>query len=739
MPLFYAHTHPLDSNHWQSIQDHLEKTARLAREMGLDAGVAEFAEQAALLHDIGKYSQAFQNRLKGAKIRVDHSTAGAQEIRRLKNRSPQQKYIGEILAYCIAGHHGGLPDYGSEVDTDDEATLKARFKRHVEPYDHYAKEVNTAGLMLPMQLPIQPIPHQIGFSVSFFTRMIYSALVDGDFLETEQFMQGPKPRGGYASIAELCGAFNQFLKGFDRAETEINRQRTSTLRSCVDKAADAPGLFTLTVPTGGGKTFASMAFALNHAAAHGLKRVIYVIPYTSIIEQNAAEFKKCLGSENVLEHHSNFDWREKDSLGGILNADDQTNDTLSKLRLAAENWDIPIVVTTNVQFFESLFSNRSSRCRKLHNIAKSVIIFDEAQMLPREYLKPCLYGVYELVKNYGASAVFCTATQPDLSVFMPEGVRMQELVPNPGELFDFYRRVKVEKVGKLPDADLIEQINVQAQVLCIVNTRKHARGLFEKVIPEGRYHLSTLMCPAHRRAVLLKIRERLKKDLPCRVISTQIMEAGIDVDFPVGYRALAGLDSIIQAAGRINREAKRADGKLFLFEPVSEFVKRTPGYIRQGAEVAQKILRQSIDPIGMQAIQQYYSLLYDLTDPQAFDRQGILDCFDKGDPTQPDFDFKTAADKFKLIEDDTVAVIVLYNEVAEGLIAEMRTSLYPQSFARKLQSYTVNIYQPEFLALQSQGKIDWVNEMFNVLNDKSCYHPETGLMIPMGSGDAVFF
>ena len=280
----------------------------------------------------------------------------------------------------------------------------------------------------------------------------------------------------------------------------INRKRTEILNACRVGASAAPGFFTLTVPTGGGKTLASMAFALNHAHTHGLERIIYIIPFTSIIEQNAGVFREALGelgAENILEHHSNYAWEATGQ-----SADDETNQVKAKLKLAAENWDIPIVVTTNVQFFESLFASQKSQARKVHNIAKSVLVFDEAQMLPRQYLKPCLLAVQELVQNYGCSAVFCTATQPSLPRFFPAQTAFTELAPDPQGLFDFFRRVQVTNLGAVPDAELIQQIHAQQQALCIVNTRRHAKGLYDLLDRDGAFHLSTLMCPAHRKTTL---------------------------------------------------------------------------------------------------------------------------------------------------------------------------------------------------------------------------------------------
>jgi len=575
-----------------------------------------------------------------------------------------------------------------------------------------------------------------GFSLAFFTRMLYSVLVDADFQETEEYMNGKKPRGEHDSIKELSNKFNLFLQRFDNPESDINKKRTETLKACVEKSSEKQGFYTLTVPTGGGKTLASMAFALNHAVAHGLKRIIYVIPFTSIIEQNAAVFKDCLGEENVLEHHSNFDWSRKRD---VESPDDETNNVLDKLKLASENWDIPIVVTTNVQFFESLFANRSSRCRKLHNLAKSVIIFDEVQMLPREYLDPCMLAVKELVQNYGASTVFCTATQPSLGDRLP-GVEFSELAPDPQALFNFYKRVQIKNIGKVPDAELLEMMNAHEQALCIVNTRKHAKGLFDDLAGEGRFHLSTLMCPTHRKETLIKIRELLKSSQPCRVVSTQVMEAGIDVDFPVGYRALAGLDSIIQAAGRVNREGKNTNGDMFVFDPETPFIKKTPIFIKQGASVAESILRDfSDDPMSIQAINAYFKMLNNLQDKNAFDVKRILPYFDNG-TGELDFDFKTAAENFNLIENNTVAVVIPYNDDAKKLLEQARYHPFPFKFARQLQMYTVNIYQNEFEALQSKGVIETYNETYEVLNNMDYYDKQTGIILPADKGgEALFF
>jgi CRISPR-associated endonuclease/helicase Cas3 len=732
---FYAHSNHESQANWQLLKDHLVNTARLAEELGRAAGLGQLASIAGLLHDLGKYSQAFQGRLQGAKRSVDHASAGAREIVRLFPTEPHKTFAG-LLSYCIAGHHGGLPDHGDPSDTASDATLLARRdQKRLEDYSAYQSEIDLASLnFAPRQ--IHPNQKHPWFSISFLTRMIFSILVDADWLETETFLGGgAKRRGEHASIPDLCLRLNQYLRRYDHPKEPINQKRTEILKICLEKAAEPPGFFTLTVPTGGGKTLASMAFALNHAARHRLSRIIYVIPFTSIIEQNAAVFKECLGEEHVLEHHSNFDWKQ----GNENEADDETNAALNKLKLAAENWDIPIVVTTNVQFFESLFANKKSRARKLHNLAQSVIIFDEAQTLPREFLQPCMLAVYELVRNYGASAVFCTATQPDVRQFLP-GVSLVELAPHPQELFNFFRGVQVKLAGKLTDQDVVHRMQSHDQALCIVNTRRHAKGLFDLLeAREGHFHLSTLMCPAHRKRALATIRQRLQAGEICRVVSTQVIEAGVDLDFPVGFRALAGLDSIIQAAGRVNRERRRLSGEVYVFEPETAFIRRTPAFIQQSASAATSILREyRDDPVSVQAIRDYFTLLDTLQDPRrSYDAKQVLACLDKA----TGFEFKTAAERFKLIDDSaTISVIIPYDQAAGEILEKARYSPFPASLARQLQMYSVNLYQREFEALQAKGAIETVQDIYAVLTRMQYYDENTGLsLLAEEGGEAIFF
>ncbi len=738
---YYAHSKGVNKADWQLLHDHLLNVSKKALLLGEEAGVSEFAALAGLLHDVGKYSAEFQKRLEGSPTKVDHSTAGARHVMELAQGSKNKEIIALILAYCIAGHHAGLLDYGNPTNLETDPTLWVRlFRKVIANIESFKGESDLLKLSLPGIIPIRPRSGNPGFSMAFFTRMVYSALVDADFLDTEEFVEGNKTRGTFENIPQLLALLNKGLQQYENSTGAVNQKRAEILQECIKHAYDTPGLFKLTVPTGGGKTLSSMAFALHHAVEHGLRRVIYVIPFTTIIEQNAEEFKKFLGLENVLEHHSNFDWKVDEH--EQPDADDFTNNVLNKLKLASENWDVPIIVTTNVQFFESLFASKPSRCRKLHNIAKSVIILDEAQMLPLKYMQPCMSALEELVVNYGCSTLLCTATQPPLERFITPQCKVKEIIPDPTSLYTFFRRVRVENLGQMNDECLIERLNHTPQVLCIVNTRRHASGLFSKLdIRDENFHLSTLMCPAHRQKVVSKIKERLSLKLACRVISTQVMEAGIDLDFKVGYRALAGLDSIIQAAGRVNREAHESSATLFVFEPDSQFIKKTPAFIAQGAAVTRMILREfsDSDPISVQAAARYYQELYSVQSRSAFDACQIMPVFEK-DISKPEFDFRSVDQQFKLIDNEMIAVIIPWNEDVKSTLELVRNSDTPARFSRKLQRFTVNIYPNEFKALASLGIIEDIGGVYNVLNNMTMYDKKIGLLIPASiGGEAVFF
>lgn len=731
---YYAHSKEGElEEHWQLLIDHLNHTASMAKSFADRFQGGEFAYIIGLMHDLGKYSSEFQQKLKGENIRVDHSTAGAQTAVQVYGKT-----VGKILAYGLAGHHAGLPDYGNSLK---DRFLQARLGKKIKDYSAFQNEIMLpAG---PSNLSLKPNPHANGFTIAFFIRMLFSCLTDADFLDTEIFLSAHSHlRGNYPSITDLNERLERFLREFCKDKTEsIHFKRAEIQQRCIAVSDGPQGMYTLTVPTGGGKTISSLAFALKHAHTHGLERVIYVIPYTSIIEQNARWFKEILGEETVLEHHSNV---QNDLSNPDM--DEELQNEVQRMRLATENWDIPVVVTTNVQFYESLFGNRSSRCRKLHNIAKSVIILDEAQMIPVEYLKPCLYALSELVTNYGVTVVLCTATQPALRKFLPDNITLREMMRDPEELYHAFRRVEIRNRGLMTDEAIAKELAEHPQALCIVNTKQHAAKLYDRLKDkEGVFHLSTLMCPVHRRKQLNVIRERLKHDEKCLVISTQLIEAGVDVDFPVVYRSMTGIDSIVQAAGRCNREGKKERGSVHVFISGEKYG-RARGWLQRTADVGEMIFRQFDDVTSLEAIKCYFDTVFDVEGEQRLDKHNIVRDLEEG-ARRVEFNFEEIAQKFKIIDDNTYAIIIPYAEYenddkrVQSLIREASFSPFPGRSLRALQSYTVSVYEYQYQILQKEGVLNIIDDTLIVLNNMDYYSAETGLLIKddiKASGEAFF-
>lgn len=724
MKVYYAHSaqgqfcNLLPYERWQTLQSHAQNVGNSAANFAQVFSAQDIAYHAGQLHDLGKYSLEFQARLNGGSRSVDHSTAGAKiAVERWGG------VIGKLMAFCIAGHHAGLANGAGEGDNRN--TLKQRlalqFGKDIPELD----SVWLQEIKLPETLPVPLLKadeHHPYFSYAFFNRMLYSCLVDVDYLDTEAFYLNLEnkiaERGGYPDLNALQQHFNQFINAFRRRiaqasqQTEaeqrnatLNRLRSEILDHAVEQAAQPQGLFTLTVPTGGGKTFTSMAFALEHAKRHGMRRVIYVIPFTSIIEQNAAEFRKAfgeLGEQAVLEHHSTFD-------DGKL----QNEATKDKLRLASENWDAPIVMTTAVQFFESLFDDRSSCCRKLHNITGSVIILDEAQMLQLNLLLPIMQAIKELAQNYHCSVVMCTATQPAVQAengFYRGFENVREIAPKPTALFDKLRRTTVQHIGTQTDADLLAKLGEHPQMLVIVNNRRHARSLYDQAKHlDGTFHLTTLMCAKHRSQKLDEIQCRLKNGEPCRIIATSLIEAGVDVDFPLVMRAEAGLDSVAQAAGRCNREGKRPSENSFvwIFAPEDKW-KAPPELAAQAAVMRLTADEFSDDLLSTQAVAAYFAELYQLKGSELDNKKILKMHNDTGQSL--DFPFQTIADQFRMIESYMQPLIILFDVDVESLISSLHHADHIGGLLRKLQPYTVQIPEKALTALYKAGRIEPINE-----------------------------
>ncbi|PAY19701.1 hypothetical protein CKO51_09835 [Rhodopirellula sp. SM50] len=709
--IFYAHSLPgRPPEEWETLEQHMQNVA-IGDEVTPGAGdnasyfsAREMGEMAGWLHDLGKASTAFQDHIKRTKAEpvdsalaeqfpddnaggqtVDHSTAGARVADSMGG-------LGRLLSYAIAGHHAGLPDW----TTKGRGNLRHRLtEKYIDPTD--ARVLACVTQFGRLRSPrIKPSDGSGAFSASMLSRMVFSSLVDADYLWTERFYSDGA--GGRISKQFDPAAFTDKLdKHLRQLRTDgaVNSIRREVLKACRNAAEDRKGFFSLHVPTGGGKTLASMAFALRHAAVHGLRRVVYAIPLTTIIEQTSNEFRKIFGNSEVLEHHSAID------------PEDQLKSTPAQ-RLASENYSAPLIVTTNVQLLESLFAARPSRCRKLHHLAGSVIVFDEVQMLPVGLLHPTLAVLTELVQNYGCSIVLCSATQPAIQFreSFPIGLKaVRPIISDPATLHQQLKRNRVRMAGRLENEELVQRLASHHQVLCIVNTRRHAADLAAD-LPQT-IHLSANLCAAHREQIVAEIRRRLSQGEQCRVVSTTVMEAGVDVDFPVVYRAEAGLDSIAQAAGRCNREGKRSSGDVWVFE-YDRNTYRAIDMVSDGIAMFRQIAdRYQEDLLSPQAIDHYFRLLFwdrGGEDGKGWDHglggMSVMECLDGDDRRrQLAFQFATAAQRYRLIQSTQTPIVVPF-ERGEKLIKsllrmppEKLSASWIRDWDRKSQRFSVGIYE----------------------------------------------
>ncbi|MBX3748037.1 MAG: CRISPR-associated helicase Cas3' [Verrucomicrobiae bacterium] len=740
---YYAHTAQgpdggpdKDRSRWQRLRDHLVNVARIARHFADPLGLADEAELVGLLHDLGKYRDEFQAYLRGERgssVETQHAIYGAAWA-----LEPHQQ-LGTML--CVAGHHAGIHDMADAQAAASKAwvtqavcKLVARLESEVGPLPR------PPGIPAFVESASEPT-----FAAEIYVRMLFSCLVDADRLDTAFWPAGPTPDVPLdAEILLGRVVCERDRKREANLDSPLGLLRNRIFDACLEAGCQTQGFFSLTVPTGGGKTLSGMAFALAHAKACGLRRVIVVIPYLSIIEQNAAEYRRILGDGVVLENHSNASPRP--------DTDEEEKD---RLDLVSENWDAPVIVTTSVQFLESLFASSPSKCRKLHRIARSVVIFDEVQTLPTHLLKPMFSVFRELVRSYGVSFVFSSATQPAFrkSLALPDGFapeELREIAPDPAELFRRLRRVTyhLPRQGEALDwPQLAARIAEQPQALCVVNLTRHAKELWEQVkrlLPDGEcpIHLSSAMCPAHRLALIETIRGRLRGGMPCRVVSTQLIEAGVDVDFPVVWRAMGPLDSVVQVAGRCNREGRHAVGEVHVFRPGDH--KLPPGVYRAASDQAVITMDQLGEPA---AASERLS-----TDPNVF--RGYFDSLyqvvntdhaRRGESTiQQDREqlrFREVSRKAKVIEDSGQPVIIAADnhgrKFAADLIADIRDRQpahrqprFTRDDLRALQRYMVNVHHHRFQQLESMKHLRPLlpNFELHVLAD-GFYHPDLGLLV----------
>lgn len=724
-----AHARQDSSENWHShpLQKHLQKVAQLAKRFAGRYG-SLFAEYAGLLHDLGKFQEAFQKYIRNAsgfekenahledvestKLRkIPHSTAGAKYAVECLN-----PFFGHLLAYLIAGHHGGLADWY------DKGSLKLRLQQADDELVASLSGLAESGLPKDF-FPLSDDDLMRDFfafwedgakleELHIWLRFLFSCLVDADFLDTEAFMNGYADadtaqatglRPKFPGLDELHRRYEQYMAQLHEKSDKdsfLNQERHAILQQCFSAAETDRTLFSLTVPTGGGKTLASLGFALKHALKFGKKRIIYAIPFTSIIEQNANVFRKTLGDDVVLEHHSNLEVKE----------DKET----AKTRLATENWDAPLIVTTNVQLFESLFAAKTSRCRKIHNIADSVVILDEAQQLPRDFQKPITDMMRVLAHDYGVTFVLCTATQPELGKNIDafgrtilEGLPdVREIVVDKIALSEKLRRVRIKMPPPNDETqswqEIADEIAVRPCVLAVVNTRKHAQKLFAALPSDGiKLHLSANMCATHRSEVIALVRRYLalyragSLHKPLWLVSTQLIEAGVDLDFPCVYRAMAGLDSIAQAAGRCNREGKLSFGEVVVFRAEEG---APNGSLKQGQDITEEMLKAGLlgDPLSPSAFAEYFRRFNGKGDVDKHDITRLLTA-ESSNENPLVIKFRTAAERFRLIDNQGVALVAPFIPLArqgkDGKSQVVKTSELDDFFRQHLDGVEISAWQ----------------------------------------------
>jgi CRISPR-associated endonuclease/helicase Cas3 len=734
---YIAHVRKLDNGDWdkpQSLEEHLQGVAEIAAEFAGKFDSAEWGYALGLLHDTGKGTAEWQAYLReksdyeevstDAPGKCEHSGPGAKLAEELFGKA------GRFLSYCIAGHHAGLPDWSGTPGS-------LQFRLQNNSAQRIAEEFRTTvSTLCPKAPPWKFDPN--GLDMPLWIRMLFSCLIDADRLDTERYMNPEqyRERQDYCSIAELGRRFDAYMtkktQQTPNTNTTVYHARQQVLADCQAAVQLEPGLFSLTVPTGGGKTLSSMAFALEHAIKYHKDRILYGGPYTSIIEQNADVFREVFGDDEILEHHANLD-------------DDERT---VRSRLAAENWDAPIIVTTNVQFFESLFAAKTSRCRKIHNIANSVVILDEAQLIPIDFLHPILDTMRLLTEHYGVTFVLCTATQP---VFekqkafpafpgLEEG-SVREIIQDVQGLYKSLERVNV----KFPKddtpvewRDLASELAALPQTLCVVSDRKSCRELHAEM-PKGTHHLSALMCAQHRSEVIAAIKGKLKRGEGVRVISTQLVEAGVDIDFPVVYRAMAGLDSIAQAAGRCNREGKLNESGLLGRVVVFHAPRKPPvGALRKAAQTAQAMCEGGLATISdPKVFTPYFTQVY--WKANSLDSKDIMELL-KPDQQECGIQFRSATEEFKLIDDKAQrSIVVPYGEGEKYITLLKNSKISAKKLLRKLQRYTINMYNYQFEQMQRRGSLEEIYPGVFALNNTVEYSAETGLLVDEMPNDPNLF
>lgn len=725
---YYAHTR--EDGERQTVKAHLEGVSKLAEGFSVDF-LKPLAKKAAFDHDLGKYALKYQWRLDDDNIKFSHAACGALEYKKFADKNDCfASLFAPLMEYCIAGHHTGLMDGGTDADNSDSPTLSGTLKRGNEytgdsDYSAYATEIEFATLT---QEEITPPynelcsakdPTELIERYAFFTKFVFSCLTDADFLDTEIFCNKNVERGMSGDFEKALDKLNRELSDMP-SDNPLRQARSRIQQQAFDNSVNKSHISILDMPTGSGKTLCSLKLALES----GKKRIIYVIPYTSIIEQTANKFEKMFGDVlPVLQHHSNY------SYDGNT---EEEKKTVEKLKRTCENWDAPLIITTSVQFFQSIYHYKGSALRKLHNLRDSVIVFDEIHLIPTELLRPCLKAVGYITKYLNSEALFLSATMPDYSKlfdkFLPD-VNYNKLVTDRTN-FKYFKKCEYKDMGKTTLETIAENASRCKNALIVVNTKKTAAELYNLVQGE-KYHLSANMTPAHRSRVIEVVRKKLKKGEYITVVSTSLVEAGVDLDFNTVFRQLSGLDSILQAGGRCNREGKDAKGYVYVFDIDETY--------RKGSDLAMRInktkglLEKYQDITSYDCIKEYYDGIFDFNQSRiaensiakyneqsnSFDRQGLMSPYS--------IPFRSYAMQFEYISADTISIVIddPNDKTCHELVETLRNG--DMSVRRALQKYSVSVYMNVFKDLYSQGVLKDHGTGIFILENQSYYNNETGL------------
>lgn len=721
---YYAHTR--EDGERQTVKAHLTGVSEKAEKFSVDL-LKPIAKKASLYHDIGKYALNFQKRLDDDKVKFSHAACGALEY---KNLADKNDVFAPLMEYCIAGHHTGLMDGGTVADNSDSPTLSGTLKRENEytgdnDYSAYATEIEFATLtqeeITPPynELRSAKDPTELIERYAFFTKYVFSCLTDADFLDTERFCNKNVKRGMSGDFEKALDKLNRELSNMP-SNTPLRQARSRIQQQAFDNSVNKSHISILDMPTGSGKTLCSLKLALES----GKKRIIYVIPYTSIIEQTANKFEKMFGDVlPVLQHHSNY------SYDGNT---EEEKKTAEKLKKTCENWDAPLIITTSVQFFQSIYHYKGSALRKLHNLRDSVIVFDEIHLIPTELLRPCLKAVGYITKYLNSEALFLSATMPDYSKlfdkFLPD-VNYNKLVTDRTN-FKYFKKCEYKDMGRTTLETIAENASQCKNALIVVNTKKTAAELYNLVQGE-KYHLSANMTPAHRSRVIEVVRKKLKKGEHITVVSTSLVEAGVDLDFNTVFRQLSGLDSILQAGGRCNREGKDDKGYVYVFDIDETY--------RKGSDLAMRInktkdlLKKYQDITSYDCIKEYYDGIIDFNQSRiaensiakyneqsnSFDRQGLMLPYS--------IPFRSYAMQFEYISADTISIVIddPNDQTCHELVETLRNG--DMSVRRALQKYSVSVYMNVFKDLYSQGVLNDHGTGIFILENQSYYNNETGL------------